>query len=116
MPSSDYGFVGGGALKLKGSKPAGVEKKRKKKKPSATASSGEKSTRQEPSVKDAKAQDRGEDDDHGRDMEREGVAETGEGSDTDAQHVVKTRAEREQEERRRKKVRPRIRSIKQGCS
>ena len=104
MPSSDYASVGGGALKIKGSKPVGIEKKRKKKKASTATASEEKPKLQKATDDDINPpNDDGEGYDP-KDSGREGAGVANEGDESRSQPIAKTKAEREQEERRRKRV------------
>ncbi|KAF2452959.1 hypothetical protein BDY21DRAFT_367370 [Lineolata rhizophorae] len=114
MPSSDYGGVVGGALKLKGS--AGVDKKRKKKKPKPTdddparaASDSEQKLAKDlqSALADEDALDSTEKKDKRRgseDVDDDLRKEVGE-------HVArhgKTEAERRHDERRRKRLEERL--------
>ncbi|KAL9095580.1 MAG: hypothetical protein Q9165_002012 [Trypethelium subeluteriae] len=108
MPSSEYSSVGG-ALRLKGSKPVGVEKKRKKKKASATVTSEEKKSALENVADDnAKSRADGEDDNDSIVRGEDIVSERREEDDAGSQPLVKTKAEREQEERRRRRLEERL--------
>ncbi|KAF2239294.1 DUF1754-domain-containing protein [Viridothelium virens] len=108
MPSSEYASVGG-ALRLKGSKPVGVEKKRKKKKVSATVNSEEmKSALEKVAEDDTKSQADGVDDDDHKDRGEDVVSDRRDGDDAGSQPLVKTKAEREQEDRRRRRLEERL--------
>lgn len=103
MQSSDYSSTGGGALKLKGSKPVGVEKKRKKKKPSTTTASGEKSSLSKNTPNNPDSEDEN-DDCKDKDVVEEDLDVVKNEDSSKSRPVNKTKAEREQEERRRKRV------------
>lgn len=90
MGKDDYATAGGGALKLKGAKNAGIEKKRKKeKKPkpmSTEAVQSPASNKDDPANKDEEL-------------------DLGSNVNTDIAGTFKTEAERRHEETRRKRVR-----------
>ena len=104
MPSSEYTSHGGGALKLKGSKPAGIEKKRKKKKASTGIASEEQSPLSKNPVNNPDNQDESEGRNENTAFAEDDSDIAKKGDAPEAQPVIKTKAEREQEERRRKRV------------
>ncbi|KAI9693626.1 MAG: hypothetical protein M1822_002897 [Bathelium mastoideum] len=104
MPASDYNSAGGGALKLKGSKPVGVEKKRKKKKSSTTMTSREAPSPSRAPPTESKESEDVKDDSEREDLDGQIIRAEKKSDDSNTLQAIKTRAEREQEERRRKRV------------